>query len=41
MGASIGLRDDFSASDLRQLAKASKDAAQSRRLVALADTKGP
>ncbi len=37
MGAAIGLREDFTASDLRRLAKASKDAAQSRRLVALAE----
>ena len=37
MGAAIALREDFSAADLRQLAKASKDAAQSRRLLALAE----
>ena len=34
MGAAIALREDFEASDL---AKASKDAGQSRRLVALAE----
>jgi len=37
MGAAIALREDFAAADLRQLAKASKDAAQSRRLLALAE----
>ncbi len=37
MGAAIGLREDFAASDLRRLAKASKDAAQSRRLLSLAE----
>ena len=37
MGAAIALRGDFEAADLRRLAKASKDAAQSRRLVALAE----
>ena len=37
MGAAIALREDFEASDLRRLAKASKDAGQSRRLVALAE----
>ncbi len=36
MSAPVGLRGDFTALDLRQLAKASKDAAQSRRLLALA-----
>ncbi len=36
MGAAIALRDDYSAGDLRWLAKASKDADQSRRLLALA-----
>jgi transposase len=36
MGSAIALRDDFSAQDLRRLAKASKDADQSRRLLALA-----
>ena len=37
MSAPVGLRGDFTARDLRQLAKASKDAAQSRRLLALAE----
>jgi len=37
MGAAIALREDFDGSGLRQLAKASKDAAQSRRLLALAE----
>ncbi len=37
MGAAIALRGDFEASDLRRLAKATKDAAQSRRLLALAE----
>ncbi len=37
MGSAIVLRDDFSAGDLRRLAKASKDADQSRRLLALAE----
>jgi len=37
MGAAITLRGDFEASDLRQLAKTSKDAGQSRRLLALAE----
>ncbi len=37
MGAAIALREDFAASDLRRLAKASKNAAQSRRLLALAE----
>jgi transposase len=36
MGAAISLRDDFSADDLRQLATRAKDAAQARRLLALA-----
>ena len=36
MSAPIGLREDFEARDLRRLAKASKDADQSRRLLALA-----
>ena len=34
MGRAIALRDDYSAGDLRRLAKASKDADQSRRLLA-------
>ena len=37
MGRAIALRDDYSAGDLRRLAKASKDADQSRRLLALAE----
>ena len=37
MGAGIALREDFEAADLRRLAKASKDAGQSRRLLALAE----
>lgn len=37
MGAAIGLRDDFDGSALRDLAKRSRDAAQSRRLIALAE----
>ncbi len=37
MSAPVALRGDFTALDLRQLAKASKDAAQSRRLLALAE----
>ena len=37
MGAGIALRGDFEAADLRRLAKASKDAGQSRRLLALAE----
>lgn len=37
MGASIGLRDDFDGAGLRRLAKATKDAAQGRRLLALAE----
>jgi transposase len=37
MGAGIALRGDFEAADLRRLAKASKDAGQSRRL----DRKAP
>ena len=36
MGAAIRLREDFKAVDLRCLAKASRDAGQSRRLLALA-----
>jgi transposase len=36
MGRAIGLRDDFDSSDLRRLARRSKDAGQSRRLLALA-----
>ena len=37
MGAAIALREDFDGSGLRRLAKASKDAGQSRRLLALAE----
>ena len=37
MGSAISLREDFDGPALRQIAKASKDAAQSRRLVALAE----
>ena len=37
MGAAIALREDFDGSGLRRLAKASKDAAQSRRLLTLAE----
>ena len=37
MRAGIALRGDFSASDLRRLAKASGDAGQARRLLALAE----
>ena len=36
MGAAILLRDDFSSTDLHHFAKASKDADQTRRLLALA-----
>ncbi len=37
MGKKIALRDDFDGPGLRRLAKASKDAGQSRRLLALAE----
>jgi transposase len=37
MSIPIALRDDFDAAALRQAAKATKDAAQSRRLLALAE----
>ena len=37
MGAAIALREDFNGADLRRLAKGSKDGAQSRRLLALAE----
>jgi transposase len=37
MGNPVALREDYSAQDLRRLAKASKDADQSRRLLALAE----
>ena len=36
MSAALALRPDFDAADLRRLAKASTDAAQTRRLLALA-----
>ena len=37
MGAAIKLRDDFDGGKLRDLAKRSRDVAQSRRLIALAE----
>ena len=37
MGAAIALREDFDGPGLRRLARASRDAAQSRRLLALAE----
>ena len=37
MGRAVALRDDFDGQVLRRLAKASKDAGQSRRLLALAE----
>ena len=37
MGRKIALREDFYGSGLRRLAKASKDAGQSRRLLVLAE----
>lgn len=37
MGRAIALRDDFDGQQLRRLAKASKDASQIRRLLALAE----
>ena len=36
MPSAITLRSDFSAAELRRLARRSKDAAQARRLLALA-----
>ena len=36
MGAAVALRADYQAGDLRRVAKRSKDADQSRRLLALA-----
>ena len=36
MGAAVRLREDFSASELRRLAKAAEDADQARRLLSLA-----
>ncbi len=37
MGRAVALRDDFDGPQLRRLAKSSKDAGQSRRLLALAE----
>jgi putative transposase len=37
MGSAIALREDFDGSGLRRIAKATKDAAQSRRCLALAE----
>ena len=37
MASAIDLREDFDGFELRGLAKATKDAAQSRRLIALAE----
>lgn len=37
MSASIRVREDFAAADLRRLAKVSRDAGQTRRLLALAE----
>ncbi len=37
MGAAIALRDDYDGSGLRRLARATKDAGQSRRCLALAE----
>ena len=37
MGRAVALRDDFCGLDLRRLAKSSKDAGQSQRLLALAE----
>ena len=37
MGRTVALREDFDGPGLRRLAKASKDAGQSRRLLALAE----
>ena len=37
MGRAVSLRDDFDGAGLRRLAKTSKDAGQSRRLLALAE----
>jgi hypothetical protein len=36
MSAAVGLRDDFTAADLRRLAGKTKEADQARRLLALA-----
>ena len=40
MGRKIAVREDFDGSGLRRLAKASKDAGQSRRLLVLAEIYG-
>ncbi len=37
MGSAIALREDFDSTDLRRLARTTKDAGQSRRLLALAE----
>ncbi len=37
MGSAISLREDFDGTDLRRLARTTKDAGQSRRLLALAE----
>ena len=37
MGSAIALREDFDGTDLRRLARTTKDAGQSRRLLALAE----
>jgi len=37
MGSAISLREDFDSTDLRRLARTTKDAGQSRRLLALAE----
>ena len=41
MGRAVALREDFDGPALRRLAKASKDAGQSRRLLALAEIGRP
>ena len=37
MGAAVALREDYDGPGLRRLAKATKDAGQSRRLLAVAE----
>ncbi|MFP6730272.1 MAG: IS630 family transposase, partial [Alphaproteobacteria bacterium] len=37
MGRTVALREDFNGAGLRRLAKTSKDAGQSRRLLALSE----
>ena len=37
MGSAIALREDFDGADLRRLVRTTKDAGQSRRLLALAE----